>query len=87
MMSSASAKKQQKQKNGDHKIRIAESHLSKIAQTDRAEKREPVELAAFTGHVDHFRALVGNLGIWRIVFSRGEPQTEAEFSAQQDQRR
>jgi hypothetical protein len=28
MMSSAAAKKQQKQNNGDHKIRIAESHLS-----------------------------------------------------------
>jgi hypothetical protein len=29
-----------KQKNGDHKIRVAEIHLSKIANLDRAEKRE-----------------------------------------------
>jgi hypothetical protein len=29
-----------KQKNGDHKIRIAEIHLSKIAKLDRAEKRD-----------------------------------------------
>jgi single-strand DNA-binding protein len=34
-------KKQKKQKNGDHKIRVAEIHLSKIAKLDRAEKRDP----------------------------------------------
>lgn len=33
-------KKQKKQKNGDHKIRVAEIHLSKIAKLDRAEKRD-----------------------------------------------
>jgi hypothetical protein len=32
--------KQKKQKNGDHKIRVAEIHLSKIAKLDRAEKRD-----------------------------------------------
>jgi hypothetical protein len=32
-------KKQKKSKNGDHKIRVAEIHLSKIAKLDRAEKR------------------------------------------------
>ena len=34
------AKKQKKSKNGDHKIRVAEIHLSKIAKLDRAEKRD-----------------------------------------------
>jgi len=34
-------KEQKKQKNGDHKIRIAEIHLSKIAKLDRAEKHDP----------------------------------------------
>ena len=33
-------KKQKKSKNGDHKIRVAEIHLSKIAKLDRAEKRD-----------------------------------------------
>jgi hypothetical protein len=33
-------KKQKKQKNGDHKIRLAEIHLSKIAKLDHAEKRD-----------------------------------------------
>ena len=33
-------KKAKKQKNGDHKIRVAEIHLSKIAKLDRAEKRD-----------------------------------------------
>jgi hypothetical protein len=32
-------KKQKKQKNGDHKIRVAEIHLSKIANLDRARAR------------------------------------------------
>jgi hypothetical protein len=34
------AEKQKKQRNGDHKIRVAEIHLSKIAKLDRAEKRD-----------------------------------------------
>jgi single-strand DNA-binding protein len=34
-------KKQKKQKNGDHKIRVAEIHLWRIAKLDRAEKRDP----------------------------------------------
>jgi len=29
-----------KQKNGDHKIRVAEIHLSKIAKLDRGERRD-----------------------------------------------
>jgi hypothetical protein len=33
-------KKQKKSKNGDHNIRVAEIHLSKIAKLDRAEKRD-----------------------------------------------
>jgi single-strand DNA-binding protein len=33
-------KKQNNSKNGDHKIRVAEIHLSKIAKLDRAEKRD-----------------------------------------------
>ena len=33
-------KKQKNQKTGDHKIRVAEIHLSKIAKFDRAEKRD-----------------------------------------------
>src|ERR1700739_3197636 len=33
-------KKQKKQNNGDHKIRVAEIHLSKIAKLERAEKRD-----------------------------------------------
>jgi hypothetical protein len=36
-------KKQKKQKNGGHKIRVAEIHLSKIANLDRAEKRDSDE--------------------------------------------
>jgi single-strand DNA-binding protein len=36
-------KKQKKQKNGDHKIRVAEIHLSTIASLDRAEKRDSDE--------------------------------------------
>jgi len=35
-------KKQKKQKNGDHKIRIAEIHLSKIAKLDRRGGREHI---------------------------------------------
>jgi hypothetical protein len=34
-------KKQKKSKNGDHKIRVAEIHLWRIAKLDRAEKRDP----------------------------------------------
>ena len=34
-------KKQKKQKNRDHKIRVAEIHLWRIAKLDRAEKRDP----------------------------------------------
>jgi single-strand DNA-binding protein len=33
-------KKQKKSKNGDHKIRVAEVHLWRIAKLDRAEKRD-----------------------------------------------
>ncbi len=33
-------KKQKKQQNGDHKIRVAEIHLSKIAKLDHAETRD-----------------------------------------------
>src|SRR6202008_1108612 len=33
-------KKQKKSKNGDHKIRVADIHLSKIAKLDSAEKRD-----------------------------------------------
>jgi hypothetical protein len=33
-------KKQKKSKNGDHKIRVAQIHLSKIAKLDRAERRD-----------------------------------------------
>ena len=36
-------KKQKKQKNGDHKIWVAEIHLSRIAKLDRAEKRDSDE--------------------------------------------
>jgi single-strand DNA-binding protein len=36
-------KKQKKSKNSDHKIRVAEIHLSKIAKLDRAEKRDSDE--------------------------------------------
>jgi hypothetical protein len=36
-------KKQKKRKNGDHKIQVAEIHLSKIAKLDRAEKRDSDE--------------------------------------------
>jgi hypothetical protein len=32
-----------KQKNGDHKIWVAEIHLSRIAKLDRAEKRDSDE--------------------------------------------
>ena len=33
-------KKQKKQKNDDHKIRVAEIHLWRIEKLDRAEKRD-----------------------------------------------